>query len=105
MGNRFCCFGDLRWFAAKPQTVFIRIQTEENILVKHIVQILLLMLLHCRSVCDALSSINTNGAFNLPKCPTRSIVNAFFVYLVHGDFLWSKGVVLNKRSELISEVE
>lgn len=49
----------------------------------------------CRCFRDATSSISTNGTSNLPERPTHSVVDAFFVCLVHGDVLQSEGVGLD----------
>ena len=51
--------------------------------------------MHRRSFYGTGSSVRANGTSDLPQRPTRSVVNAFFVRLVHCDVLQSEGVVLD----------
>ena len=48
-----------------------------------------------RSTYDATSSIRTDGTSDLPKRPTGTLVNAFYVGFVRGNALESAGVGLD----------
>lgn len=52
-------------------------------------------MMHRRGFYGTGSSVRANGTSDLPQRPTRSVVNAFLVRLVHCDVLQSEGVVLD----------